>query len=120
MDRDFLLKVLELIVQDGEEKKIGVMEGSPALKTTPSPFVIGQCYLFRCVTYHQIGRVVTQIGNFLVLDDASWLALSADRFHKTIESGEVNEAEYCGRMYVNLEAIVDAEDWNHAVPVPTQ
>lgn len=79
------------------------------------PFVPGQAYFFRTVTYHLVGRVLNVVGNFLALEKASWVADSG-RFMAAIKDGELNEVEPVGLAIVSLGAITDAFPWVHPLP----
>lgn len=83
------------------------------------PFEIGSAYLIRTVTYHVLGRVKAIKGNFLMLDEASWVADSG-RFSVAIEKGELSEIEYVGKAIVSLTAIVDAYPWSNKTPRETK
>jgi len=74
--------------------------------------LIGDCYFFRTVTYHMVGKVVGIFNNFLVLDQASWVADSGS-FMEFIKNGIVSEVEPVGLCYVNLDSVVDFFKWNH-------
>ena len=77
--------------------------------------MVGKCFLFRTVTYHQVGRVKKIIGNFVELEDASWVADSG-RFMNAIKDGTLKEVEPVGFMLVNLGAVVDVVRWVHPLP----
>ena len=77
--------------------------------------MIGKKFFFRAVTYHCVGKVEKQVGKFLQLSGASWIADSG-RFMQTIKDGELNEVEPVGIYYVNLDAVVDFFPWKHALP----
>jgi hypothetical protein len=79
------------------------------------PFEIGKAYLIRTVTYHILGRIKSIKGDFLVLDEASWVADSG-RFNEAISKGTLNEVEFVGDAIVALNAISDAYPWNHKTP----
>ena len=84
------------------------------------PFAAGNSYFIRTVTFHLTGRVKEIIGNFLILEDAAWIAWSA-RFMETIDEGAMDEVEPVfkkiqGNTYVNINAITDAFDWKHKLP----
>jgi hypothetical protein len=79
------------------------------------PFEVGEAYFIRTVTYHVLGRVKAIKGNFLVLNEASWIADSG-RFNEAIGKGTLNEVEYVGDAIVAINAISDAYPWNHKVP----
>ncbi len=80
------------------------------------PFAIGAQYFIRTVTYHLTGRVVNIVGQFLVLEDAAWIADSG-RFTQAINQGTLNEVEPVnGPVIVNLNSITDAFNWAHELP----
>jgi hypothetical protein len=79
------------------------------------PFEGGKCYFIRTVTYHLVGRVKHVLKNFLVLEDASWVADSG-RFMQAIKQGTLSEVEPVGVAYVSLGAITDAFPWAHELP----
>ena len=76
---------------------------------------VGECYFFRTVTYHMVGRVIAVIGHYARLSDASWVADSG-RFMGAIKSGTLNEVEPVGEATVNLETVTDFFPWRHALP----
>ena len=78
--------------------------------------MIGKKFFFRTVTYHLIGKVVRQIGNFFVLMDASWIADSG-RFMSAIKEGKLNEIEPVGTAYLNLDTVTDFFPWEHDLPM---
>ncbi len=77
--------------------------------------MIGKCFYFRTVTYHQVGRVVKQIGDLVQLEDASWIADSG-RFMQAIVNGVLDEIEPVGTIFVNIKAVVDICPWVHDLP----
>ena len=79
------------------------------------PFVVGEKYFIRTVTYHTVGKVEKVVGDFLVLSEASWVADSG-RFMQAIKDGTLNEVEPVGNAIVNLSSIVDAFIWKHKLP----
>ena len=77
--------------------------------------LIGRKYFFRTVTYHLLGKVVKRIANFLLLEDAIWVADSG-RFMQAIQNGELGEYEEVGKAYVNLNSVTDFIPWIHKIP----
>ena len=77
------------------------------------PFKIGQAYLIRTVTMTWLGRVVNIVGDFLVLQEAAWIA-DTGRFHlaSTPEALEEVEPAPGQPVFVYLGAVVDACPWN--------
>jgi len=80
-----------------------------------TPFEKGKSYFIRCVTYHTVGKVKAIVGDFLVLEHASWIADSG-RFMQAIKDGKLSEVEPTGDCIINLQSIVDAFPWVHALP----
>jgi hypothetical protein len=77
----------------------------------PSPFKVGEKYLIRTVTHIQTGRIKEVVGDFLVLDDAAWIA-DTGRFHDALKTGELNEIEpFVSGCIVSQNAIIDAAVW---------
>jgi hypothetical protein len=93
------------------------MPNKKVAKVTDSnlPFVIGQSYFIRTVTYHLVGNVTAIKAGFLVLQGSSWIADSG-RFMQAIKNGSLNEVEPVGDAIVNLSAITDAFPWLHNLP----
>ena len=77
--------------------------------------MIGSSFFFRTVTYHSVGKVVKRIGNIIELGDASWVADSG-RFMQAIKNGELDEVEPVGKMFLNMDALVDFFPWKHKLP----
>ena len=77
--------------------------------------MMGKSYFFRTVTYHQVGRVKKVVGNFLLLEDASWVADSG-RFMQAIKTGSLDEVEPVGEMGLNIHTVVDFFPWKHSLP----
>lgn len=77
--------------------------------------MIGKSYFFRTVTYHLTGRVTGRMGNFLILEDAAWIADSG-RFTQAIRDGKLNEVEPVGSCGVNLDSVTDFFPWTHDLP----
>ena len=79
------------------------------------PFEVKKSYFIRTVTYHLVGKVKKITGNFLELEQASWVADSG-RFMNAIKNGTLDEVEPVGVVYINIDSITDAFDWKHALP----
>lgn len=83
------------------------------------PFDVGSSYLIRTVTYHVLGKIKTIKGDFLVLENASWVADSG-RFGEALKKGSLSEVEFAGAAVVNVNAITDAYPWIHELPNQTK
>ena len=103
----------------GELKEIAaLMSCKDARKETP--FKVGEKYIIRCVTYHDVGRVKEIKGDFLILEDASWVADSG-RWEEALKTGELSEVEiFPNEVYVNIGSIVDSAPWNHDLPTESK
>jgi len=93
----------------GEVRQIAGLFGT---NTKPCPFIVGQAYLIRTVTMAWLGRVVEIVGDFLVLEEAAWIA-DLGRFHLANSPDRFAEVEPAPskRVYVGINTIVDAQDW---------
>lgn len=80
-----------------------------------SVFELGKAYFIRTVTFHLTGRVVRTAGQFLILEDAAWIADSG-RFAQALSKGSLNEVEPVGEAIINTGSITDAFPWKHALP----
>ena len=80
------------------------------------PFVVGGKYFFRTVTYFATGEVESIKGNFVVLKDAA-VIFDTGRFMDALKGGVFNEVEPVEVPFIlNLNTIVDATEWVHALP----
>lgn len=80
---------------------------------------IGEKFLFRTVTYHMVGEVTKIVGKFAQLKNASWVADSG-KFSVAIATGALDEVEYVGNAFVNLDTVVDFFPFTHALPTVTK
>lgn len=107
-----LKQAIELLEnQDiGQLKHALSLIGEPVAETqiSPSavPFEIGKSYFIRTVTYFQVGRVTRIVGNFVEMEDASWIA-DTGRFMDALKSGNFSEVEPVGKAGISMAAIVD-------------
>jgi len=92
------------------------MSKSKSKSKSKIPFKVGTSYFIRSVTYHSVGRVKSVIGNFLVLENASWVADSG-RFNEMLKTGIFSELEpFEDDAIISINAIVDATEFNHVLP----
>lgn len=94
----------------GEARQLAAMfgtSGAPAGEV--APFEIGENYLIRTVTMIDTGRVVAVTPQFVVLEDAAWIA-DTGRFADALSSATFSEVEPFpdGQVFVAIGAIVDA------------
>jgi len=84
---------------------------------SPVPFLIGKKYIFRTITMINIGKLVAITGKFLTLEDASWIA-DAGRWEECLTKPDgirVSE-KFKKPVHINTESIVDATEWELALP----
>ena len=109
--KGLIMNVDELTI--GEVKEISRLIGNKSEKKIP--FECGKSYFMRTVTYHIVGKVKDIIGNFLILENASWIADSG-RFSNAIKTGVLDEVEPVGDWMLNMESITDGGEWIHELP----
>ncbi len=104
MNSKLIEKLLTLAVSDEKET------------SSELPFKIGEKYFVRTVTHYMVGKLEEITGGFLVFSSASWIA-DTGRFSEFLKSGEPNEVEPVRGLYrLTVGSIVDAFDWEHALP----
>jgi hypothetical protein len=83
------------------------------------PVKIGEQYIFRTVTFYQVGLVVDIIGNYVILANTIWVA-DMGRFDESLKDGTLKESVNVptpgGWAAVNLNAVVDIYQWPHELP----
>jgi len=92
-----------------------------------SPYEVGKAYVFRCVTYHYVGRVKEIYLREIVLEKGAWLAETGGRecrWADFLASGPSDTSEIepypeqtGGEVILPLGAIVDASPWIHPLPL---
>jgi len=76
----------------------------------------GTKVFIRTVTYHYTGRVVDYNDDWIILDDAAWIADSG-RFSVALSTGELSEVEpYPGQCWINRPGVIDLSEWSHELP----
>lgn len=90
--------------------------GKTIVEGNEIPFLVGEKYFIRTVTYFATGRVKAIKGHFLVLEDGAWIA-DTGRFRQALVDGVLNEVEPIDcEMYLNINTITDAFEWVHELP----
>lgn len=98
------------------ESKVQEKKSTLEYKKLDVPFKIGANYFIRTVTYFATGKVKAIVGQFLVLEDAAWIA-DTGRFMEAIMEGKLNEVEPVSvDMFININSITDAFVWEHDLP----
>lgn len=106
----------DLTIREARElaRLFGPATVAPA--TPACPFDIGKNYFIRTVTFFWTGRVVSIVGQFLVLADAAWVA-DTGRFSEALKTSTLDEIEPVETpVIVSLGSIVDATEWTGKLP----
>jgi hypothetical protein len=86
-------------------------------------FKVGEKIFIRTVTFHLLGEITEKEGNWVRLKTATWVADSGNPqlpFHKSLETGELDEIEYVGDVRVNLATATDVFTWGHDLPTESK
>jgi len=91
---------------------------SKQTQQTESPWVVGEAYFIRTVTYHYTGRLVAVTDRELVFTDAAWIPDSG-RFSQFLLSGKAAEVEPYpdnARVILGRECVIDGVQFVHPLP----
>lgn len=81
-----------------------------------APVIVGKAYLFRTVTHIEVGRVRSVCGNFITLEQASWIA-DTGRYHDCLVGGTFSEVEpYPDTTTINAPSLINYAPWDHKLP----
>ena len=112
--KEELLK--ELAKLEELEEKVDKKKSDQKYQKLETPFEIGGKYFIRTVTYFATGKVKAVVGQFLVLDEAAFIA-DTGRFSNAMATGVLDEIEPVEvDMFINTNAITDAFVWVHELP----
>jgi hypothetical protein len=80
------------------------------------PFEIGAVYLIRTVTMIDVGRVVAASKQYIILEDAAWIA-DTGRFSDALKSCKFSEIEPFpdGQVIISAGSIIDAVKVNEVI-----
>ena len=85
-------------------------------QTDAYPFSIGDKIFIRTVTYAHTGRVKAITGDFVVLEEAAWIA-DTGRFAPALANTEFDEIEpFTNDVYVNMKSLVDVTKLDGELP----
>ena len=77
------------------------------------PLTLNTNYFIRTVTLYYTGRLKEIVGDWLVLEDATWIA-DTGRFHDFLKDGLCNEYEsFVSSVRIPIGSIIDVTEWNH-------
>ena len=87
---------------------VGVETIKPVYEGEFQPFEIGAVYLIRTVTMIEVGRVVAASKQWVILEDAAWVA-DTGRFADALKEWQFNEVEPFpdGLVGVSCGSIID-------------
>ncbi len=105
------MKTIE-VSEETYEKIKGQLLDEEKLDISDLDDIVGKKWFFRTVTYHLIGKVVKRMGNFFILENASWVADSG-RFMSAIKDGHLDEVEPVGDAIINIGSVTDFFPWKH-------
>lgn len=90
-------------------RKDKVQTVKPVLEGEFQPFEIGAVYLIRTVTMIDVGRVIAASKQYIILEDAAWIA-DTGHFSDALKSCTFNETEPFpdGQVILSTGSIVDA------------
>lgn len=106
----------DYVLEESLKKEVKTIE----LTGEESVWEIGKNYLIRTVTMIQLGKLKSVTDKELLLSDACWVA-DTGRFHKALETGQLNEVEMFHRdVIVGRGGIIDATEWLTDLPEKTK
>lgn len=121
--REAIPKARELLSMFGESAGTAGTAGTGGHEL---PFPEGTPVYVRTVTYHAVGRIVGRRGQWIDLDEASYVG-SDGRFSEATEKGvqnakgsEIERVGNGGRMVINLDAVVDVTRHIEVLPQETK
>jgi len=83
---------------------------------TDFPIAMGENVFIRTVTLYYLGRIKKVSGQFLTLEDASWIP-DTGRFYDFLKEGKANEVEpFLNDVHIPLGSIIDLTKWTHKLP----
>ena len=106
------------ITQEQYDSIVNEIGAPQALTTTPRSFPGGKLFI-RTVTYHAVGRVVGQIGEFIEIADASCV-FDSGNLSSAAKNGTLTSSEFVGKMFINRNSITDMFPWIHDLPKVTK
>ena len=85
-------------------------------ESAQSTLLLGKKYFVRTVTHYTVGRLISEDDNYLVFENASWVA-DTGRWNSCLKTGELSEVEpFINKVFVSKAAVVDITEWDHPLP----
>lgn len=83
---------------------------------TDFPEAVGEKIFIRTVTLYYLGKIKKVCGQFVTLEEASWIP-DTGRFYDFLKEGKANEIEpFLNDVHVPLGSIIDLTKWTHKLP----
>jgi hypothetical protein len=80
------------------------------------PYIIGQNYFIRTITYFLVGNLVSVYEYELVIKDAAWIP-ETGRYSDSFKKGEFEEVEPLdGNIIIGRQSIIDCAQWTKELP----
>ena len=87
----------------------------PVKASSKNPLKIGEKYFIRTVTHYYTGRLKEIVGQWLVMEESTWIA-DTGRFHDFLKEGKCNEYEsFIEEVQIPIGSIVDVTKWTHSL-----
>lgn len=81
-----------------------------------NPLKMGASVFIRTISMYYTGKVLELTAEFIVLEDAAWIA-DTGRFSSALTDGVLGEVEpYPDPVSVNRAHVLDVTRWGHALP----
>lgn len=83
---------------------------------TTFPETVGTNVFIRTVTMYYLGRIKKVCGEWVTLEDASWIP-DTGRFNDFLKTGKANEVEpFNNDVHIPLSSLIDITKFNHTLP----
>lgn len=103
---------IEKIKQGIELAKL--LEGE--INTQHFPEAVGENIFIRAVTLYYLGKIKKVCGQFVTLEEASWIP-DTGRFYDFLKEGKANEVEpFINDVHIPVGSIIDITKWTHKLP----
>ena len=93
---------------------VKLMGGDSCVTTFPES--VGTNVFIRTVTMYYLGRIKKICGEWVTLEEASWIA-DTGRFNDFLKSGKANEVEpFVNEVHIPLGSLIDVTKFDHKLP----
>jgi hypothetical protein len=81
------------------------------------PFQVGKTYIVRTVSFANVGKLKSVVGNWLIMAAASWIADTGSWSDCLTKAHSFKMVEpFKDDVYINLDAVIDATPFNQELP----